>query len=209
MTLFSRELLTRVLVTSEQDCRGALCLGPLLEEHRRLLLAGVQHHGRAERCIPRFHLRVMYRSLKLSRSKWQKISPTPMRCHTSQSCSWHVPAVLDLKPLGFPEKVHSPSSSAESELLLLSLMSFRAHNFFLLGKDFCRCIVVAGGWFRAGLVSCSWVSPHWVFWLEEIKLLVMGFIFRGNEEHLYKFLYKYLWLFFFFNVLVLKCIQEV
>lgn len=51
----------------------------------------------------------------------------------SQSCSQHVLAVLESKPLGFPEAVHSPSSSAESELLL-SLLSFRTRGFFFWAK---------------------------------------------------------------------------
>lgn len=63
---------------------------------------------------------------------------------------WCVLAVSHLKPLGFPEVVHSPSS-AESEL---SLLSFRAHSFLFSGKDH------SGALFWAALFSCGCMNLY-------------------------------------------------
>lgn len=84
--------------------------------------------------------------LKFSRSKNYNVSH---KC-VSQSGSQHDMVVLDLKPLGFPEIVHS-LPSAESELLL---SCDSGHTVLSLGKD------LAGASFWAALFSCGWVSPQ-------------------------------------------------
>lgn len=120
-----------------------------------------------------------------------------MSCEAmSQSCYQHVLAVLGLKPLGFPEAVHSPPSA--EKWTPAQFVELWGTQFFLSGGDFAG----ASFWQVAGSgLLCFHVAGWacgWMFWLQEMKLLVMSFVFRVSEEHQYEFLYKYLWPFFFF-----------
>lgn len=162
-----------------------------------------------ENCTTHFQLYVMDTSWSFPGVK----TAMSHKC-MSQSSSQHDLVVLDLKPLGFPEAVRSPSS-AESELLLSCSSE---HTVLSLGQGSCWCIIL--GCF----VSLWWVSLQLdsVAGRNEVasdKLCSQSYwglvIFRVTEAWIYIntintffFIFKIFYL-FIFACLTLKCIHKV
>lgn len=167
MPLFSSgagELLTRVLVTSKAEL-PELAVGGAQEMTASCDTA----LWAAEGCTPRFQLYVMDTALS-----FPGVKTTMSHKCVSQSGSQRDLAVLAWEPLGFPEAVHSPPS-AESELLL---SCDSGHT--VLSVFWARILLVHHSG-QLCFLAAEW-AHSWMLWLEEMKLLVMSFVFTAIED---------------------------